>query len=197
MPRTNTSRKKIIEAAERAFSTTGYHHTSMDDIARDAGVAKGTLYYNFPNKAELFRYVLDDGLSYVMDAITREIETEGSPSKQVESIVHIHIGVLLEHPRITKIMFNEISGGLDDEIRGHIAALRKRYRVFFEGLIDLGVREGVVKEVNRELLINTLFDLFYSISNFAADKRDRIKRVDVERFIKILLFDGVFSRGAV
>jgi AcrR family transcriptional regulator len=52
------SREKIIDAAAIIFSRSGYHRASMDEIARTAGVAKGTLYYNFPSKAGLFKAVV-------------------------------------------------------------------------------------------------------------------------------------------
>lgn len=44
----------IIEAADRLFTRFGYRRTSMDDIAREASVAKGTLYLYFASKEALF-----------------------------------------------------------------------------------------------------------------------------------------------
>ncbi len=55
---TSTKSDAIIEAADRLFTRFGYRRTSMDDIAREAGVAKGTLYLYFTNKEALFRALL-------------------------------------------------------------------------------------------------------------------------------------------
>lgn len=55
---TLTKSDAIIEAADRLFTRFGYRRTSMDDIAREAGVAKGTLYLYFTNKEALFRTLL-------------------------------------------------------------------------------------------------------------------------------------------
>ncbi|MDF2714328.1 MAG: transcriptional regulator, TetR family protein, partial [Paenibacillus sp.] len=48
------SRNKVLQAAIGVFAEQGYHQASMDDIALKADVAKGTLYYHFSGKSELF-----------------------------------------------------------------------------------------------------------------------------------------------
>jgi AcrR family transcriptional regulator len=48
------SRRRILQAAFEAFAEKGYSQTSMDDIVRRSGLSKGTLYWHFKNKQELF-----------------------------------------------------------------------------------------------------------------------------------------------
>ena len=54
-PEAGTKTEAILAAAVKLFTQFGFRRTSMDDIARDAGVAKGTLYLYFAGKAEVFR----------------------------------------------------------------------------------------------------------------------------------------------
>jgi AcrR family transcriptional regulator len=51
--RTNLRRTQILEAATRVFADKGYHHATTKDIARQAGMAEGTIYLYFKTKAEL------------------------------------------------------------------------------------------------------------------------------------------------
>jgi TetR/AcrR family acrAB operon transcriptional repressor len=48
------TRNDILDAAERVFSERGVSHTSLDDIAKAAGVTRGAIYWHFRNKSELF-----------------------------------------------------------------------------------------------------------------------------------------------
>ena len=48
------TRNAIIDAAERVFSERGVSHTSLEDIAKAAGVTRGAIYWHFRNKSELF-----------------------------------------------------------------------------------------------------------------------------------------------
>ena len=58
--RTAHTRRELLEAAERRFFIHGYHGTSLDDIADDAGYTKGAVYSTFKNKAGLFLALFDD-----------------------------------------------------------------------------------------------------------------------------------------
>ena len=50
-----TRRAAILDAALRVFGQYGYRRTTMDDIAREAGIAKGTIYLSFASKEEVFQ----------------------------------------------------------------------------------------------------------------------------------------------
>ena len=52
------TRKKILSVANKLFSRFGFHKTSMDEIAKIARKAKGSLYYHFASKEELFKEVV-------------------------------------------------------------------------------------------------------------------------------------------
>ncbi|MCW3149684.1 TetR family transcriptional regulator [Stutzerimonas stutzeri] len=53
------TRTAILTSAERLFLDKGVAHTSLDQIARDAGVTRGAVYWHFQNKAHLFHEMLD------------------------------------------------------------------------------------------------------------------------------------------
>ena len=54
----NRTKKAIFEAAINVFATSGYNGSTVDEIASKANVAKGTLYYNFKSKEEIFNFVI-------------------------------------------------------------------------------------------------------------------------------------------
>lgn len=79
MVQVRTERDKaeaIIAAGEKLFSRFGYRRTSMDDIAREAGVAKGTLYLYFDGKAAVFRAMQTRNLEEVNRRCTA-VEAQG------------------------------------------------------------------------------------------------------------------------
>ncbi|MCF2717933.1 TetR/AcrR family transcriptional regulator [Paenibacillus sp. UKAQ_18] len=58
----------IFNGALKAFSERGFNETNMEEIAKVCGIAKGTLYYNFKNKQELYIYILKMGMErFVQD----------------------------------------------------------------------------------------------------------------------------------
>src|SRR2546428_12255855 len=69
MPAEN--RARVLRAASRSFLRHGYH-TSVEEIARRAGVAKQTLYHHFPSKDQLFKEVACDLAKHVLVGLEAE-----------------------------------------------------------------------------------------------------------------------------
>jgi AcrR family transcriptional regulator len=66
--RRETTRQKLYEAAVTLIAEQGFSATSVDQIAERAGVAKGTVYYNFDSKTALFEGLLEHGVRLLTDA---------------------------------------------------------------------------------------------------------------------------------
>jgi AcrR family transcriptional regulator len=57
--RRQETREEVLAAASRAFARNGFHGTSLDAVAEEAGFSRGAVYYNFADKEELFLELLD------------------------------------------------------------------------------------------------------------------------------------------
>ncbi|MCY1437058.1 HTH-type transcriptional regulator TtgR [compost metagenome] len=69
------TRAQILEAAEKAFYKRGVARTTLADIAKEAGVTRGAIYWHFNDKAELVEAMLDS-LHEPLDALARASESE-------------------------------------------------------------------------------------------------------------------------
>lgn len=65
----NETREKIVSVAKKLFGRFGFQKTSMDEIAKIAKKAKGSLYYHFPSKEDLFREVLQKEMLQIKSKI--------------------------------------------------------------------------------------------------------------------------------
>ncbi len=79
-------RRRLIAAAARAFARIGFGETNVDVIARDAGVAKGTVYLYFENKRALFLAVLDELQRRLADAVAVNDE-RATPDQRLRAFV--------------------------------------------------------------------------------------------------------------
>jgi len=68
--------KKIIDASKTCFETYGYKQVDMRKIAKEAGIAVGTLYNYFPNKDALYKESLASSWQETVDVIATHFETE-------------------------------------------------------------------------------------------------------------------------
>jgi AcrR family transcriptional regulator len=92
MSNTNASQKRtlkeanIIDAAEKTFSAVGYSNTKMEDIAKEAGVSKGTVYFYFDTKENLYMAVTYRALQSLNDSLYRSHSAYKS-SSGLESVL--------------------------------------------------------------------------------------------------------------
>ena len=68
----NDRKNEIIEAAKKRFAK-GYSPTSMDDIARDVGITKASLYYFFKGKEEIFSAIIEEVIAEVKRIFARNL----------------------------------------------------------------------------------------------------------------------------
>ena len=85
-------RDAILQAALDLFGRYGYRRTSIDDIARAAGIAKGTVYLYVANKEALFRTLSQSLLARVLDAATMAARAERPLADRLEAILEAKFG---------------------------------------------------------------------------------------------------------
>lgn len=90
--------ERIIEAAHTCFSRFGFNKTSMEDIAREAGLSRRSVYRHFPDKAHLFREVMAGRTSYYLDEIGRRISEVSGLCSQIEEVARMTIRLVREDP---------------------------------------------------------------------------------------------------
>lgn len=88
------NRKLILDAAERLFAERGVENVSMDEVARAAGVGKGTLFRRFGSRASLARAVLSSHEAAFQEALIRGEPPLGPGAPPVERLVAFGRGML-------------------------------------------------------------------------------------------------------
>ena len=159
------------------FAESGYTATRLDDVARRAGVTKGTLYLYFPNKEELFKAVVRDAL---IPELVRIADASGTPSaasidsmiadfqrlaaSPIGAIPKLVVGEAANFPEIARFYLDEVVGRGLDAIRA---------------VLQRGVDSGAFRAIDVEyaaycvvapLLLGVLWT--HSLGRFAAQPLD-------------------------
>jgi AcrR family transcriptional regulator len=95
---------EIIESALSAFAERGFAAAKLDDIAREAGVAKGTLYLHFETKEALFRAAVRNAIAPQMDAIKASAEVFCGPFSKLAPRILLAIAQAMEDGRLPALV---------------------------------------------------------------------------------------------
>ncbi len=101
---TDPKQKAILESAWQTFATYGFRKTSMDDIARGAGMSRPALYLHYRNKEDIFRNLVLLYYDRAYEDVSQALETEGSPTDILTRAFEAHLGEAME------AMFNSPHG---------------------------------------------------------------------------------------
>jgi TetR/AcrR family transcriptional regulator, transcriptional repressor of aconitase len=85
-----STKDRILDAAERLFQRGGYHETSMDDIVRESGMSKGAIYGHFESKEVLFRSLHDRSYARTLDSAARLLTDGRSARSKLEELFDIY-----------------------------------------------------------------------------------------------------------
>jgi AcrR family transcriptional regulator len=81
------TRTDLIDGAERLFTAQGFHATSLDAVAAEAGFTKGAVYSNFASKEDLFFAVYERRVDTRVAEVERTIEAAPTPREGIERII--------------------------------------------------------------------------------------------------------------
>ena len=94
-PRAIEKRRRIVEAAWRAALKHGLRATTMEALAREAGIAKGTLYAHFPDKEAVFDGVVAELLVALAAAFDRGMASQGTVAERIAAALAGKYGVVM------------------------------------------------------------------------------------------------------
>jgi len=114
-----SKKEQISKGALLAFSRNGYSETTMDTIAETANVAKGTLYYHFKTKEELFVYVNQKGVEMLIESVTAAMRDQSkSLSERIFKVLDEHLRFFADNRELCLLLLSISGDGQRDRLIG-------------------------------------------------------------------------------
>ena len=142
--RSDATREKLYAAAVALIGEQGYHGTTVDDIVERAGVAKGTVYYHFTGKEELFQAMLTDGLERLSAAFKAQVDAHEDPEEALDGLIQTELTFIVENQAFSKLLISELWRG-DRVWREALVMLRERYVSCVVFVLERGVASGAFR----------------------------------------------------
>src|SRR2546425_397919 len=101
----------IIDAAIRVFARNGYYNSRVSDIAREAGIASGTIYLYFKTKDDILVRLFREKMAEWVALVRKEVAAERDPLAKIRKIVALHFRVIQENPDLAEVVQVELRQG--------------------------------------------------------------------------------------
>lgn len=130
--RKRLTRRELLAAGRKLFSEEGLYESRIEDLARHAGIAKGTLYGYFASKEELMEAVVAAGFSELLGYVHHEAQGSRTHEELLSLVAEAHLAFFEENPDLLRV-FHQVRGllkfdhpearGLRKIMAGYLAAL--------------------------------------------------------------------------
>lgn len=153
---TPARRRELLDAATAVFAERGLQGTTMDEIARSAGVSRGAVYHHFSTREELFAACFDDAMAHIYAALDVSIEALGTELGVQEGVQRLVRAYLSWHELDPARGLIVRKGLLDERLEAHLGASLEAQRRFVAGVLARFApyrKQGEILHASDEVLV--------------------------------------------
>ncbi len=191
---------EILAAAKKVFAEQGYHDASIDDIIKEADIARGTFYLYYNSKRAIF----DAILNLTLEEVDRHIEAirlepgEPSPVDQVKANVRRVFNLLIQDRHVADILFVRALG-IDAEAMETLTAFYRKIAELLGRALSQGMTIGLLNKCDPEIAAYSIIGSVKEVLvRVVLDGKPSAAKIDavIDEIIRINLY-GFYTRGGL
>ncbi|HVC65825.1 MAG TPA: TetR/AcrR family transcriptional regulator [Candidatus Dormibacteraeota bacterium] len=187
--------QQIIQAAVRVFARKGYFSSRVSDIAREAGIAAGTIYLYFRTKEDILITLFREKMSVFVSSMRRAIADEPNAVAKVRRLVHLHFEMLEGDPDLAEVVQVELRQG-QKFFRGASSQEIAAYFALIGSVLEEGVGQGHFKsDLPVKVATKMLFGAMDQMATSWVLGKRGYRLVDTAPAVADLFLQGVAARG--
>jgi AcrR family transcriptional regulator len=153
-----TRLEAVLRSAANIFFAKGFHATSIEDVARDVGMLKGSLYYYIKSKDDLLFQLLLAGIEDGDAFIAKQIDPSGDPVEQLELAIRAQIDYIIQNKVPFGLFLHEFDS-LPGKRQHKLTAVMSRYNNRFVELVQKGQKQGTLMEGEPWIIVNGMLGM--------------------------------------
>jgi len=187
-------REAILRAAIRVFAHNGYFNSKVADIAREAGVADGTVYLYFKGKEDILHSIFDRNMEQAIVEARLRIEQVTDPRERLRQIALLHLE-RLGADRDLAVVFQVELRGSTKFMQEFSAAGFAEYLALIRATFEEGQQAGAFRpELNPKIVAKVLFGALDEMAtNWILSKR-RYKLAPMADQVLDIFLNGVAAK---
>ena len=186
----------IVDAAYQLFGTKGFAKSTMIEIAKDAGVAEGTVYLYFQNKEALAGAVITKFYEQLTQTAKNGVAKLGNTASKLEFLAEHHLRSVIGEKQILDLL-NVIDRRVVSQVGGIVYDLNKRYVAIFDSVVRDGASRGDIDNGYDAWVLRDIFygGLEHAMRTIEITGRHREIKKFVRQIVRVLIVDENLKAG--
>lgn len=146
---------EILKVAQKRFGLYGLEKTTMNEIAKDVGISKASLYYYFPDKEHLYKSVLEIEQKVFFELVDKNIRETTDPVDMLKNFMAIRLNYFRTFFNLSRLRLEEFRH-LKPILEDTLSVFRKKEIEALHTIIKFGIEKGIFF-TNKPYEVSSLF----------------------------------------
>ncbi len=160
--KTQSTHQRILEAAIQVFSSKGYHDTRVDEIVDVSQTSKGSVYFHFPSKEDIFLALVDEFAALLEKRLKRVLETETSGVRRVQAALRVCVETFGSQRALAKIFLIQ-AVGLGEAFETKRQQVNEKFALIIQEQIEQAIVEGEIPPLDSETAAHVWMGALYDV----------------------------------
>lgn len=156
-----STRNRILDAALDVFARKGYYDTKLDEIVAESTTSKGSIYFHFPNKEQLFLALVDQFADLLERRVAEAIQQEKGMVR-VRLALETVISTFSKYRRPAKILLVQ-AVGLGAPFESKRNTVNDRFAQMIAGYLQEAVESGDIAAIDTEIVAHAWMGAIYNL----------------------------------
>lgn len=152
MSRREVIEEHLLEVAAKRFASAGYRQTTLEEIARTAGVAKASMYRYFENKQELLAKIFVKVGNAFANSIQPLLTAALTPEEKLRRTIQELLRTIGENVALFTVFYSE-EADLPPRLHAEITEVRHRFVANLERIFNEGMAQGAFRQLDAKLMV--------------------------------------------
>ena len=167
----NKTKRKIFETSMKLFAEKGYDATSIEEITATVGVAKGTLYYHFNSKEEIFDFLIEEGIKLLQNSVDIKTSKYENYLDKIKAIILIQVKIVNKYENIINIILSQLWGKEKRNIK--CQKLIYEYINKIEDFVKEGMNKKQIKDGDPKIIASEIYGLICSTLIYKNKEKEK------------------------
>jgi len=186
-------RQLIMNAAIKIFANAGYFNSRVSDIAKEAGIADGTIYLYFKSKDDVLAAIFDEAITQFIEIATKELSGVKDPIEKLEKIAWLHLKNLGSNKDLASVF--------QIEFRHNIMFMEKisktrldEYFAIIHKAVEEGQKQGIFRGIHPRFAAKLFFGMIDEmVTNWLISPRNYKLEDSASQIVRLFVFGIVKS----
>ncbi len=183
---------RIINAGVNIFMRKGFYQTTVEEVAREAGVGKGTVYNYFANKEALFLAIIDDGIENLVNYVEESRDKNTDPRAQLQQAIRAVLDFFAHHREFCIFLVRE-HFSYSHSLRDQVEKFHQQHNAIFRDILEQCKEKGLFDLEYLDTLTAGITGAVFSSAFYWFMFREEFPVNKIYQTIEEMFFNNLFG----